>query len=153
MARKQSAGLLMYRRRSGALEVLLVHPGGPLWAGKDVGAWTIPKGEIAEGEAPFVAACREFGEETGLTPQGPFVELTPIRQRGGKLVHAWAFAGDCDVGAVRSNTFVMQWPPRSGKMAEFPEVDRAELFAVGAAVGKINAGQVALIEELVRVVG
>lgn len=147
---KQSAGLLMFRRRGGALEVLLVHPGGPLWARRDAGAWTIPKGEIAAGEEPFAAACREFVEETGLACPGPFMALTPIRQRAGKLVHAWAFAGDCDPRDVRSNLFAMEWPPRSGQLVEFPEVDRAEFFAIAAARAKINPAQVALLAELER---
>lgn len=146
---RQSAGILIYRRRPG-LEVLLVHPGGPLWAGKDLGAWTIPKGEFAGDEAPLAAARRELAEETGLTPDGPFLPLTPIRQRSGKLVHAWACAGDCDPAQLRSNTFEMEWPPRSGKRASFPEVDRAEFFALDVARARINPAQVALLDELAR---
>lgn len=143
----------MYRRRGRALEVLLAHPGGPLWAGKDAGAWTIPKGEIGEGEEPLAAARREFAEETGFACEGPFLALAPIRQRSGKLVHAWAFAGDCAPEQLRSNTFTMEWPPRSGTFAAFPEVDRAAFFTLDAARAKINPAQVALLDELARRLG
>jgi predicted NUDIX family NTP pyrophosphohydrolase len=139
----------MYRRRA-ALELLLVHPGGPYWARKDDGAWTIPKGEYADDEDPLAAACREFLEETGLAATGPFLALTPIRQRGGKRVEAWAFAGDCDPARLVSNNFSMEWPPRSGKFAEFPEVDRAEFFAIEAARRKLLAAQVGFVDELER---
>ena len=142
----------MYRRRGQDLEVLLVHPGGPLWAGKDAGAWTIPKGEFTD-EAPLAAARREFAEETGLDLAGPFQALTPIRQRSGKLVHAWACPGDCDPTRLRSNTFEIEWPPRSGKRASFPEVDHAAFFSLAAARLKINPAQVALLDELARVLG
>src|SRR5262252_4951751 len=117
---KISAGLLLYRSRNGVLEFLLVHPGGPFWKNKDDGAWTIPKGEIAEGEEPLKTAIREFEEELGFKPTEPFIELTPIKQKGGKLVHAWAFEGDCDPAQIKSNTFSMEWPPRSGRQCEFP---------------------------------
>lgn len=147
---KQSAGLLLFRRRGADIEVLLAHPGGPLWTHKDAGAWTIPKGEIHEGEAPLAAACREFIEETGFPCPGPFIALTPIRQRAGKIVHAWAFAGDCDPAGLRSNTFTMEWPPRSGQMAAFPEIDRAAFFSLAAARAKINPAQCALLDELER---
>lgn len=147
---KPSAGLLMFRGRGDSLEVLLAHPGGPLWARKDAGAWTIPKGEIDKGEAPLAAACREFSEETGFRPAGPYVALTPIRQRSGKVVHAWAFAGDCDPGRLQSNTFTMEWPPHSGQLTAFPEVDRAAFFTLAAAREKINPAQIALLDELER---
>jgi predicted NUDIX family NTP pyrophosphohydrolase len=147
---KQSAGLLMYRRRGGALEVLLVHPGGPFWAKKDQGAWSIPKGEYEPGEDPIVAARREFAEETGIVPEGEYVALTPLRQSGGKIVHAFAVQGDCDPQAIRSNTFVMEWPPRSGRQQEFPEIDRAGWFPLEQAKQKLLAAQVVLVEELAR---
>src|SRR5262245_21038836 len=117
-----SAGLLMYRYRDGGLEVLLVHPGGPFFKKKDSGAWSIPKGEVEGGDDPLATARREFQEETGTTPSGPFTSLTSVKQKGGKVVHAWAFSGDLDVSAIVSNTFTMEWPPRSGRTAEFPEV-------------------------------
>lgn len=147
---KQSSGLLMYRRRA-ALEVLLVHPGGPLWKNRDDGAWTIPKGEFVAPEDPLAAARREFAEETGLVPEGPFIALTPIRQKAGKVVHAWAFAGDCAPETLRSDSFTIEWPPRSGKFASFPEVDRAEFFSMESARTKINPAQIALLDELGRV--
>jgi predicted NUDIX family NTP pyrophosphohydrolase len=145
-----SAGLMMYRLRGGTLEVLLAHPGGPYFVNKDDGAWTIPKGEIDQGEDLLAAAKREFQEETGLVPKGPFLALAPIKQKGGKIVHAWAFEGDCDPAALVSNTFSMEWPPKSGKQMEFPEVDRAEFFETDRALRKIKAGQETLVEELRR---
>ena len=145
---KESAGILLYRRRSGRIEVLLVHPGGPFWTNKDAGAWTIPKGEIAEGEDPLACARRELQEETGLAFDGPAVALPPIRQKGGKLVRAWAAEGEFDPAALASNTFEIEWPPKSGKRVAFPEVDRAEWFDVAAARGKINAAQAALLDSL-----
>lgn len=147
-----SAGLLMYRIRDGKLQVLLAHPGGPFFTNKDEGTWTIPKGEIEPGEDMLAAAEREFEEETGVTPTGPFIALTPIKQKGGKIVHAWAFQGDCDPSAVVSNTFSMEWPPRSGRLMEFPEMDRADFFDVAAAGRKMKAAQMALVEELVKIV-
>jgi len=150
MAKKESAGLLMYRWCNSALEVFLVHPGGPYWAKKDLGAWSIPKGECAEDEDRRDAAKREFQEETGFLPEGNFIALTPIKQPGGKLVHAWAFKGDCDAEAIVSNTFSIEWPPRSGKRQAFPEVDRAEWFTIDAAKKKILKGQVGFLEELER---
>lgn len=151
--RRTSAGLLMYRVRDGAVQVLLVHPGGPYWGKKDEGAWTIPKGEIDEDEAALDAALREFEEETGVRPGGPFIPLTPVKQKGGKMVRAWAFRGDCDPGRLRSNTFELEWPPGSGEMREFPEIDRAGFFVVEAARKKINPAQVALVDELVSKLG
>jgi len=147
---KVSAGLLMYRRRGGRVEVLLVHPGGPFWRNKDAGAWSIPKGEVQAGEDPLAAARREFEEELGLRAEGPFTQLSPVKQKGGKVVHAWAFEGDCDPAAIRSNTFTTEWPPRSGRMAEFPEIDRAEFFTLAEAIGKVNPAQAGLIDQLGR---
>lgn len=150
MARAPSAGLLMYRHRSGALEVLLVHPGGPFWRKRDAGAWSIPKGELDEGEDPLAAACREFQEETGVEPEGPFLRLPTVRQKAGKVVHAWAFEGDWDPARLRSNTFRLEFPPGSGRIGEYPEVDRAEFFTLDVAKAKINAGQASLLEALAR---
>jgi predicted NUDIX family NTP pyrophosphohydrolase len=138
----------MYRIRGGVLEVLLAHPGGPLFRNKDEGAWSIPKGEIEPGEDLLRAAQREFAEETGVKPRGPFVPLASIRQKGGKIVHAWAFEGDCDPAAVKSNTFTMEWPPHSGQRGEFAEIDRAEFFHLATAKRKIKAAQWGLVEEL-----
>ena len=140
----------MYRMRAGAVEVLLVHPGGPFWASRDRGSWSIPKGEPGPGEEPLEAARREFEEETGLAPTGPFQPLAPVRQRGGKEVVAWFFPGDCDAAALRSTTFTVEWPPRSGRRVEFPEVDRASWFTLAAAREKILAGQVPLLDQLER---
>lgn len=148
---KQSAGLLVHRRRGEGLEVLLAHPGGPLWARKDAGAWTIPKGEHGPDEEPLAAALREFTEETGFEPPGgPYRALTPIRQRAGKLVRAFACAGELDPAQLRSNTFTLEWPPRSGRRAEFPEIDRAAYFSLAEARGKILPPQVVLLDELER---
>lgn len=143
-----SAGLLMFRRRGGALEVLLAHPGGPAWSHKDLGAWTIPKGEIDEGEDPLATARREFEEETGIRPEGTVLPLGSIRQKSGKIVHAWAFEGDADPAAIRSNSFRMQWPPGSGQWQTFPEVDRVEWFSPDEARRRINPAQAALIDAL-----
>ena len=145
---KTSAGLLMFRLRNGEPEVLLVHPGGPFWAKKDEEAWSIPKGELAVGEAPLIAARREFEEETGCRVQGPFIPLTPITQRGGKTVQAWAVEGDCDPAQLRSNLFSLKWPPKSGKRQQFPEVDRVEWFSVPVALRKINPAQRGFVTEL-----
>src|SRR5579864_9250289 len=142
-----SAGLVMFRRRAGLLEVLLVHPGGPFWARRDDRAWSIPKGTPAVGEEPLAAAQREFHEETGFVAQEPFYQLSPVKQRSGKIVHAWAFEGDCDAAAVRSNSFTIEWPRGSGVVREFPEVDRAAWFTTQAAKQKLVSGQVPLIEE------
>ena len=145
---KTSAGLLMFRRGTGGLEVFLVHPGGPFWAGKDEGAWSIPKGELAAGEEPLAAARREFEEETGCRAAGPFIPLTPITQRGGKVVHAWAVEGECDPAQLRSNVFSLEWPPKSGRYQQFPEVDHAGWFSVSVALLKINPAQRGFITEL-----
>lgn len=148
MAKKNSAGLLLYRHR-GELEVFLVHPGGPFWAKKDVGAWAIPKGEIPDGEEPLEAAKREFLEETGFDINGEFRRLDPIKQAGGKIVQAWAIEADCDPAQLHSNRFAIEWPPKSGKTREFPEVDRAGWFTISEARTKILVGQVGLIDQLV----
>jgi predicted NUDIX family NTP pyrophosphohydrolase len=147
MARR-SAGLLLFRRRNHELEVLLIHPGGPLWLKKDEGAWSIPKGEIEDGEDPLAAARREFNEELGSPVSGEFIELAPIRQASGKLVHAWALEGDFDPATLTSGLFSMEWPPRSGRQQHFPEVDRAEWFTIGEARRKINKAQIALLDQL-----
>jgi predicted NUDIX family NTP pyrophosphohydrolase len=152
MAKKQTAGILLYRIRNGDLEVFLVHPGGPFWMKKDDGAWSIPKGETEEGEDLLRAAKREFHEETGFSLDGNFIALTPLKQRGGKIVHAWAVEGDVDAESSKSNLFSMEWPPRSGRRAEFPEVDRAAWFTLEAAKGKILQGQAEFLEELRRLV-
>jgi predicted NUDIX family NTP pyrophosphohydrolase len=145
---KISAGLLLYRKTGGALEVFLVHPGGPFWVRKDEGAWSIPKGEFDEGEDALDAAQREFQEETGMAAKGEFHPLKPLRQSGGKMVYAWAVQFDLDAAAVRSNTFSMEWPPRSGKTQEFPEIDRARWFRIDEARRKILKSQLDLLEQL-----
>jgi len=143
----------MYRRRAEGLEVLLGHPGGPLFVKKDAGIWSIPKGEIEGDEDLLVAARREFAEEVGCPSAGPYIELHPIRQKGGKIVHAWACQGDCDPRAAKSNMFVMEWPPHSGRQQEFPEIDRVEWFDLATAKNKIKQGQTELIKELARKLG
>jgi predicted NUDIX family NTP pyrophosphohydrolase len=145
-----SAGILMYRHAGAGLEVLLVHPGGPFWRNKDNGAWSIPKGEMAEGEGAAVAAKREFREETGSDPSGVLEPLGDIRLRGGKLVTAFTIEGDLDVSAIKSNTFEIEWPPKSGKMQSFPEIDRAAWFDLPAAHVKILEGQRLLLDRLVK---
>ncbi len=145
---KKSAGLLMYRRRQSVLEVFLVHPGGPFWAKKDEGSWSIPKGEYSPGEEPLEVAKREFHEETGFEAAGVLIPLTPRKQPSGKVISAWALEGDCDAASIKSNTFSMEWPPHSGKQQEFPEVDRAGWFKVPAAKEKILKGQVPFLDEL-----
>lgn len=145
---RQSAGVLAYRRRAGRVEIFLIHPGGPFWARKDEGAWSIPKGEFTSEEDPLHAAMREFQEETGFTLSGDFIPLAPIRQAGGKIVHAWVVEGDCDATAIRSNTFSMEWPPRSGRMQTFPEADRAGWFGLPEARLKILKSQRPLLEQL-----
>ena len=145
---KISAGILLYRIRQGAIEVLLVHPGGPFFRSKDDGAWSIPKGESDGDDDLLAVARREFEEETGQTPSGPFIALEPIKQKGGKVVHAWAYQGDCDPAQIKSNTFSLEWPPKSGRTQEFPEIDRAGFFGLVEAKRKINPAQAALLEEL-----
>jgi predicted NUDIX family NTP pyrophosphohydrolase len=148
MPKKSSAGILMYRWRGPAIEVLLVHPGGPFWTKKDAGAWSIPKGEAADGEDLLQAAKREFEEETGCVVHGDFTALPPVKQAGGKIVHAWAVEGDCAPEPIKSNTFSIEWPPRSGKRKEFPEVDKAGWFTLELAREKILKGQLGFLEEL-----
>lgn len=143
-----SAGILMYRGRGDTLQVLLGHPGGPYWRNRDAGAWMIPKGEVAEGEAPEAAARREFREELGVAVTGVLQPLGRVRQRGGKDVEAFAIAGDFDVGSLHSNRFELEWPPRSGRRASFPEIDRAEWFALPVARRKILPSQVPLLDRL-----
>jgi len=150
---KTSSGLVMFRLRKGELEVLLVHLGGPFWVKKDEGAWFIPKGEIDLGEDEFSAARREFQEETGIKPNGNFTPIGTIRHKSGKTVVAWAFEGDCDPGSLKSNTFTMEWPPRSGKHCEFPEVDRAQWFTVEAAKEKIQGEEFELLKRLEKILG
>lgn len=151
---RRSAGILLYRLTGGAPEVLLVHPGGPFWARKNLGVWSIPKGEYEEGEDPLACALREFEEETGTAlPTSRLVDLGEVRQKSGKLVTAWAAEGDLDAAAVRSNTFTMEWPPRSGRTAEFPEIDRADWFGVDAAREKLNPAQAEFLDRLVKGLG
>jgi predicted NUDIX family NTP pyrophosphohydrolase len=149
---KQSAGLLMFRRRAGELEVFLVHPGGPFWAKKDAGAWSIPKGEYDEGEEPLMAARREFGEETGFAipsvEEGGFLALGSVKQAGGKVVTAWGFEGECDPAALVSNLCRIEWPPRSGRFQEFPEADRGEWFPLAEAQERILKGQLPFLARL-----
>lgn len=145
---KTSAGLILFRTRNEKLEVLLVHPGGPFWKKKDDGAWFIPKGELVGGEEPLAAAKREFEEETGAKPEGNFLPLGTVKQNSGKTIHAWAFEGDCDPDALKSNTFTIEWPPKSGKMREFPEVDRAGFFTVAQAKLKMHPVEFPLVVRL-----
>ena len=145
---KKSAGLLLYRLREGQTEVFLVHPGGPLWAKKDDGAWSIPKGEFSSGEAPLSAALREFEEEVGFCPDGPYRELPSVRLASGKEVFCWLVEGDCDPSELCSNTFSMEWPPRSGRIQEFPEVDRGAWFGPTEAFQKLNQAQRAFLTAL-----
>jgi predicted NUDIX family NTP pyrophosphohydrolase len=145
---KQSAGILMFRRRGRAIELLLVHPGGPYWAKKDDGAWSIPKGLFEDGEDALAAAGREFEEETGMRPAGPFTDLGVFRQPGGKRVFAFAAEGELDPANFRSNSFSMEWPPRSGRMRDFPEADRADWFSPQDALVKVTKGQRPIIDAL-----
>jgi predicted NUDIX family NTP pyrophosphohydrolase len=149
---KRSAGLIMYRRRNSELEVLLVHPGGPLWSKKDLGVWSIPKGEYLDGEDPLEAARREFEEETGFAPNGNFIGLGDLRQPSGKIVTAWAFEGDFDPKKLKSNTFMMEWPPRTGRQIEVPEVDRADWYSIEDARRRLLPGQRAFLDRLLETI-
>ena len=146
--RNLSAGLLLYRRPQGALELFLAHPGGPFWRGRDLGAWTIPKGLVAPGEELIDAARREFEEETGIVPREPFLSLGSVRQKAGKVIHAWAWEGDADPAAIVSNTTSCEWPRGSGRSLTFPEVDRCAWFEPGAARTRLNPAQAELIGRL-----
>ena len=151
---KQSAGILVYRLRAGGLDVLLVHPGGPFWAKKDDGAWFIPKGEINPDEEPQAAAYREFREEVGVEPPaGEPLDLGTVKNKGGKLIYGWALGGDLDLTGFHSNTFELEWPPRSGKKREFPEVDQAKYFSVDEALVKMHPAELPLVERLLRLLG
>ena len=141
----------MYCRSQGVLEFFLVHPGGPFWAKKDAGSWSIPKGEYTPGEDPIEVAKREFEEETGFKAEGEFISLTPRKQPSGKIISAWAFEGDCNPSAIKSNTFLMEWPPRSGREQEFPEVDRGGWFSISDAKEKIIKGQIDFLDELSQI--
>jgi predicted NUDIX family NTP pyrophosphohydrolase len=149
---KESAGILLYRRRGGTLEVFLVHPGGPFWVKRDEGAWSIPKGETEPSENLRARATTEFREETGFAPPAALQPLPSVKQAGGKIVHAFAALGDCDADTIKSNTFTLEWPPRSGKHRNFPEVDRAAWFDLATARRKINQGQAPLLDALERMV-
>jgi len=148
MTRAASAGILLYRIRAGTLEVFLVHPGGPYWQKKDAGVWSIPKGELEEGADALATAQREFLEETGSKVTGEFVPLLPLKQPSGKLVHAWAANGDVDASSIASNTFRMEWPPRSGRQQEFPEIDRGAWFTIPAAREKMLSSQRGFLDQL-----
>jgi predicted NUDIX family NTP pyrophosphohydrolase len=150
---KRSAGILLYRRIRGSLQVLLIHPGGPYWQLKDAGAWSIPKGLIGVGEEPLLAAKREFREETGTTPQGAFVDLGEFRQPSGKRLTVWALQGDFDLDSFKSDEFQMEWPPRSARVKNFPEADRAEWFEIGDAARRITNGQRPILDALLRLLG
>jgi predicted NUDIX family NTP pyrophosphohydrolase len=147
---RTSAGILLYRKKNNFIEVFLVHPGGPFWKNKDKGAWSIPKGEFTKDEDPLTVAKREFNEETGQTVDGDFVPLTPIKQKGGKMVYAWAVEGDADAEQIVSNTFKQEWPYKSGKWITIPEVDKAGWFSIEEIKEKMNPAQVEFIEELVE---
>jgi predicted NUDIX family NTP pyrophosphohydrolase len=152
LAGKKTAGVLLYRLRNFGLEVFLVHPGGPFWAKKDLGAWSIPKGEFTDDEEPLNAAKREFQEETGFSLDGHFMPLAPRKQRSGKLIYAWALEGDCDAEGIKSNLFSIEWPRRSGNRRAYPEVDRAGWFALELAKRKIVPGQIGFLEELQQMI-
>ena len=148
MAKKQSAGIILYRFEEEKLQIFLVHPGGPFWQNKDNGSWSVPKGEFLDGEDPLNAAKREFEEETGSKVSGNFTGLVPITQKGGKIVYAWALQGNIDADTITSNIFTIEWPPKSNKLVTYPEIDKAAWFNADIARIKINPSQVALIDDL-----
>lgn len=148
---KQSAGILLYRIKNNDLQVFLVHPGGPFWKNKDTGAWSVPKGEFSDDEDALVAARREFREETGTAINGNFIKLNPVKQKSGKIIYAWAAEGDIDQNSIVSNTFPLEWPPKSGKIMEVPEIDKANWFDTDTAKEKINDAQAALIDQLAEI--
>lgn len=150
---KQAAGILLYRRGPAGLQVLLAHPGGPLWSRKDAGSWTLPKGQFTEGELPLDAAKREFEEEMGSPPGGAFQPLGTVKQPSGKVIHAWAAESEFDISTVKSNLFSLEWPPKSGRIGEFPEVDRAEWFSIPDARVKILKGQAPFLDRLLALLG
>lgn len=149
---KKSAGILLYRLNGNKAQVLLVHPGGPVWANKDNGAWSIPKGEFGEDEDPLEAAKREFKEELGQAAGNDFIALNPVKLKSGKIVYAWAAEGEFDTGKLKSNLFEMEWPPKSGSIQSFPEVDHASWFTLDEAKDKINIGQIPLLKELEKII-
>lgn len=151
MARK-SAGIILFREKAGGPEILLVHPGGPLWAKKDLGAWSIPKGEMEGEEEPLLAARREFAEETGIAVEGEFIPLRPVRYSSGKTVCAWALRMDLDASGVRSNKFMLEWPPRSGRMRSVPEIDRAQWFPLQEARRRIVPAQAPFVDQVERII-
>jgi predicted NUDIX family NTP pyrophosphohydrolase len=144
---RQSAGLLLFRRLNAGIEVFLVHPGGPFWQKKDLGSWSIPKGEFTKAENALEAAKREFEEETGIAPTGEFISLETVKQPSGKVITVWALEGNCSPDQVRSNTFQIEWPPKSGRLQEFPEVDRANWFSLEEARNRISKGQIPFIDK------
>ena len=146
--KRKSAGILLYRYHNNTLEIFLVHPGGPFWAKKDLGAWSLPKGEFEEDENPLDSAKRELKEETGIKVMGNFMELTPVKQKSGKVIYAWAAKGNFNAAEIKSNTFEIEWPSKSGKKKMFPEIDKGAWFTIAEAKKKVNEGQVPLIEEL-----
>ena len=148
MMKKKSAGILVYKRSAENHKVFLVHPGGPYWAGKDLNSWSIPKGEFDDDEDPFVAAKREFKEETSFEVSGEFIELEPVKQPGGKTIYVWAVESGVDAKIIKSNSFKLEWPPKSGRMQEFPETDKAEWFSFEIAKHKIHKGQIPILEQL-----
>lgn len=150
MTKRTSAGVLLYRIRAGIVEVFLVHPGGPYWQRKDIGVWSIPKGELEESDDALTTAQREFHEETGSEVAGEFVPLTPLKQPSGKLIHAWAVRGEIDASSITSSTFLTEWPPRSGRQQEFPEIDRGDWFTITAGKEKIVAGQRGFLDQLLE---